>query len=56
MRELLTTRIGDSIIGSFSINPEGDPVPGRVTIYKVHDGKAAVYRVITPPAELVGLG
>jgi ABC-type branched-subunit amino acid transport system substrate-binding protein len=54
--ELLTTRTGDSILGSFAINSEGDPVPGRVTIYRVHDGKAVVYQVITPPAELVGLG
>jgi DNA-binding SARP family transcriptional activator/streptogramin lyase len=54
--ELLTTRIGDSILGSFAINSEGDPVPGRVTIYRVYDGKAVVYQVITPPAELVGLG
>jgi branched-chain amino acid transport system substrate-binding protein len=54
--ELLTTRIGDSILGSFAINSEGDPVPGRVTIYRVHDGEAAIYQVITPPAALVGLG
>jgi YVTN family beta-propeller protein len=63
-RELLKGRVQDGLLGSFEIDPAGDPSPAPVTIVRVEHGGGAdivqsydgarVDRVITPPSRLLG--
>jgi branched-chain amino acid transport system substrate-binding protein len=50
---LFRTKVSNGILGSFSIDPNGDTTAGAVTIYRIVRGNAQVSRVITPPAGLV---
>jgi len=50
---LLNTKVSNGIIGSFSIDKNGDVTANAVTIYLVKGGKSTFYRVIVPPAKLV---
>jgi branched-chain amino acid transport system substrate-binding protein len=50
---LLDTRVRNGILGSFSIDRNGDTTAGAVTIFKIVNGKPVVYRVIKPPPSLV---
>ena len=51
--ELLKTRVTDGIIGTFTINAQGDTNANPVTIYKIKGGKQTTYKTITPPQDLV---
>ena len=54
---LLATKVTDGILGTFSINKDGDVTRNPVTVYKqVGSGKAgtgATVKVVIPPASLV---
>jgi branched-chain amino acid transport system substrate-binding protein len=50
---LFKTKVKNGILGSFTFDRNGDTTAGSVTIYKVIQGKPAVFAVITPPARLV---
>jgi branched-chain amino acid transport system substrate-binding protein len=51
--QLLKTKVTDGILGSFTINAEGDTNSNPVTIYLIKDGKQTTYKTITPPQNLV---
>jgi branched-chain amino acid transport system substrate-binding protein len=51
--QLLKTKVTDGILGSFSINSNGDTSSNPVTIYQIKGGKQTTYKTITPPQELV---
>ncbi len=50
---LFKTKISNGILGSFSINKNGDTTSNPVTIYRVKGGKPTTFKVITPPVSLV---
>jgi branched-chain amino acid transport system substrate-binding protein len=50
---LLKTKVSNGILGSFSINKNGDTTANPVTIYMIKGGKQTTYTVITPPTTLV---
>jgi branched-chain amino acid transport system substrate-binding protein len=50
---LFKTKVVNGILGSFTINKNGDTNLAPISIYLVKGGKAVFYRVITPPASLV---
>jgi ABC-type branched-subunit amino acid transport system substrate-binding protein len=52
-RELFKTKVEDGILGSFSIDKNGDTTAGAVTIYRIVRGRPQVFRVITPSPSLV---
>jgi hypothetical protein len=52
-RKLLTTKVTDGILGSFTINSNGDTNSNPVTIYQIKGGKQTTYKTITPPLDLV---
>jgi len=51
--QLLKTKVSDGILGSFSINSNGDTSSNPVTIYQIKGGKQTTYKTITPPQDLV---
>jgi branched-chain amino acid transport system substrate-binding protein len=51
--QLFKTRVSNGILGSFSIDRNGDTTAGAVTIYRIVGGSPRVVDVITPPANLV---
>ena len=51
--ELFNTNIKNGILGSFTINKNGDTSSNPVAIYRVKDGKSSDFMVITPPTDLV---
>ena len=51
--QLLKTKVTDGIIGSFTINENGDTSSNPVTEYLIKGGKQTTYKTITPPADLV---
>jgi branched-chain amino acid transport system substrate-binding protein len=51
--KLFKTKITNGILGSFSLNKNGDTTSNPVTIYKVKGGKSTTLRVIVPPTTLV---
>jgi branched-chain amino acid transport system substrate-binding protein len=51
---LLKTKVTDGIIGTFTINANGDTNSNPVTQYLIKGGKQTTYKTITPPASLVG--
>jgi len=51
---LLSTKVTNGILGTFTINADGDTNNNPVTQYKlVSPGKGVPYKTITPPASLV---
>ncbi|MGZ4353650.1 MAG: branched-chain amino acid ABC transporter substrate-binding protein [Gaiellaceae bacterium] len=50
---LFKTKVTNGILGSFSINHNGDTTSNPVTIYQVKGGKSTTLKVITPPTSLV---
>ncbi len=52
---LFKTKFKNGIIGSFSINKNGDTTSNPVTIYRVKGGKSTEYKVIVPPLNLVAV-
>jgi len=51
--QLLKTKVTDGIIGTFTINENGDTSSNPVTIYQIKGGEQTTYKVITPPQDLV---
>jgi branched-chain amino acid transport system substrate-binding protein len=51
--ELLNTKVTDGIIGTFTINSNGDTSSNPVTIYRIKGGEQTTYKTITPPQDLV---
>jgi branched-chain amino acid transport system substrate-binding protein len=52
-QNLLNTKVTDGILGSFTINSDGDTSSNPVTIYKIKGGDQTTYKTITPPQDLV---
>jgi branched-chain amino acid transport system substrate-binding protein len=50
---LLKTKVTDGILGTFSIDQNGDTNANPVTIYQIKGGKQTTYKTITPPTDLV---
>jgi len=50
---LLNTKVTDGILGSFTIDANGDTNANPVTIYQIKGGKQTTYKTITPPQDLV---
>jgi branched-chain amino acid transport system substrate-binding protein len=50
---LLNTKVTDGILGSFTINSNGDTNSNPVTIYQIKGGKQTTYKTIVPPQDLV---
>jgi branched-chain amino acid transport system substrate-binding protein len=50
---LVHTKVTDGIIGTFSINSNGDTSSNPVTMYRIKGGKQTTYKTITPPQSLV---
>jgi branched-chain amino acid transport system substrate-binding protein len=50
---LLNTKVTDGILGSFTINSNGDTNSNPVTIYQIKGGKQTTFKTIVPPQDLV---
>jgi len=50
---LFKTKVTNGILGSFTINANGDTSSNPVTIYLIKGGKSTTLKVITPPVKLV---
>jgi branched-chain amino acid transport system substrate-binding protein len=50
---LFKTKIKNGILGTFTINANGDTSSNPVTVYKVKGGQQTTLRVIVPPVSLV---
>jgi branched-chain amino acid transport system substrate-binding protein len=50
---LFKTKVSNGILGTFSINANGDTTSNPVTIYKIAGGQSTTYKVITPPTSVV---
>jgi branched-chain amino acid transport system substrate-binding protein len=50
---LFKTKIKNGILGSFTIDKNGDTTSNPVTIYRVKGGKQTTFKTITPPVSLV---
>jgi branched-chain amino acid transport system substrate-binding protein len=50
---LFKTKIKNGILGSFTINANGDTSSNPVTIYRVKGGQSTTFKVIVPPVSLV---
>ena len=53
-RALLSTRVENGLIGSFSFTPTGDTTSGSVTMIRIKHGRPEPLRVITPSADAAG--
>jgi branched-chain amino acid transport system substrate-binding protein len=51
--QLLKTKVTDGIIGTFTINANGDTNSNPVTQYLIKNGEQTTFKVITPPTDLV---
>ena len=51
--QLFKTNVKNGLLGSFSINKNGDTSSNPVAIYKVKGGKSTDFKVIIPPKSLV---
>jgi branched-chain amino acid transport system substrate-binding protein len=51
--QLFKTKVTNGILGSFTINKNGDTSSNPVTIYLIKGGKSTTLRVIIPPTSLV---
>jgi branched-chain amino acid transport system substrate-binding protein len=52
-KQLFKTKVTNGILGSFSINHNGDTSSNPVTIYLIKSGQSTTYSVIVPPVSLV---
>jgi branched-chain amino acid transport system substrate-binding protein len=52
-KQLFKTKITNGILGSFSLNANGDTSSNPVTIYRIKSGQSTTYKVIVPPVSLV---
>lgn len=52
-KQLFKTKVKNGILGSFTINHNGDTSSNPVTIYRIQGGKSTNYKVIVPPTSLV---
>lgn len=52
-QQLFKTKVTNGILGSFTINANGDTSSNPVTVYVIKGGKSTTLRVITPPTSLV---
>jgi branched-chain amino acid transport system substrate-binding protein len=52
-KNLFKTKVTNGILGSFSINANGDTSSNPITIYKIKGGQSTTLKVITPPLTLV---
>jgi len=52
-KQLFNTKVKNGILGSFTINKNGDTSSNPVTIYMIKGGKSTNYKVIVPPTSLV---
>jgi branched-chain amino acid transport system substrate-binding protein len=50
---LLSARVRNGVIGSFSFDRNGDPTFNPTMIFRIEHGKARLDRVVTPPASLI---
>jgi branched-chain amino acid transport system substrate-binding protein len=50
---LFKTKIKNGILGSFTINANGDTSSNPVTVYRVKGGQSTTFKVIVPPVSLV---
>jgi branched-chain amino acid transport system substrate-binding protein len=50
---LFKTKVTNGILGTFTINKNGDTNLAPISIYVVKGGKAVFFRVITPPTNIV---
>ena len=50
---LLSARVRNGIVGSFSFDRNGDPSFNPTMIFRIHNGKGKLDRVIVPPANLI---
>jgi branched-chain amino acid transport system substrate-binding protein len=50
---LLNTKVTDGILGSFTINSNGDTNSNPVTIYQIKGGKQTTFKTIVPAQDLV---
>ena len=50
---LFKTDVKNGMLGSFTMNEEGDTNANAVTVYRIKGGKSTTYKVITPPTDLV---
>jgi branched-chain amino acid transport system substrate-binding protein len=51
--ELFKTKVKNGILGSFTINKNGDTSSNPITVYRVKGGQQTTLRVIVPPTSLV---
>jgi branched-chain amino acid transport system substrate-binding protein len=51
--KLFQTKVTNGILGSFSLNKNGDTSSNPVTIYRIVGGKSTTLKVIVPPTTLV---
>jgi branched-chain amino acid transport system substrate-binding protein len=49
---LFETKVTKGLLGSFSIDSNGDTTASAVTIYRIVHGAPSIFRVITPPRSL----
>jgi branched-chain amino acid transport system substrate-binding protein len=52
-QQLFKTNVKNGILGSFTINHNGDTSSNPVTIYMIKGGKSTTFKVIVPPVSLV---
>jgi branched-chain amino acid transport system substrate-binding protein len=52
-KNLFKTKVTNGILGSFTINANGDTSSNPVTVYKVKGGQQTTLKVIVPPVSLV---
>ena len=50
---LLSARVRNGIVGSFSFDRNGDPSFNPTMVFRIHNGKGKLDRVIVPPADLI---
>jgi len=50
---LFKTKVTNGILGSFTIDKNGDTTSNPVTIYQIKGGKSTTFKVIIPPTSLV---
>jgi branched-chain amino acid transport system substrate-binding protein len=52
-KNLFKTKIKNGILGTFTINSNGDTSSNPITVYQVKGGQQTTFRVIVPPVSLV---
>ena len=52
-KNLFKTKVTNGILGSFTINANGDTSSNPITFYKIKGGQSTTFKVIVPPVSLV---